>query len=49
VQTVIDRERDGTDFVLTLSPGYGEAQRGEQVSVIFTPQVAVDAFVETVR
>lgn len=49
VQTVVDRRVEGNEVVLTLSPGYGEEQRGAAVYFVFTPQLAVDAFVETVR
>ncbi|MFZ4575290.1 MAG: hypothetical protein ACOYN0_12885 [Phycisphaerales bacterium] len=49
VQTIVERVRTGNGYTLTLSPGYGEQQRNLQFEVIFTPQLAVEAFVETVR
>jgi len=49
VQEVVDRQVVGRDVVLTLKPGYSESEAGQSKTVLYTPQVAVHAFVENVR
>ncbi|MFN9993856.1 MAG: prepilin-type N-terminal cleavage/methylation domain-containing protein [Phycisphaerales bacterium] len=48
VQTVEEVTiREGIYFV-TLNPGYGEVMQGESLTFLYTPQLAVDAFITSI-
>jgi hypothetical protein len=49
VQTIVAREVINDQVILTLSPGYSSDLVDVDLDVLYTPQLAVDAFVETVR
>lgn len=49
VQTIVAREVVDNQVILTLSPGYSSELVDVDLDVLYTPQLAVDAFVETVR
>lgn len=48
VQEVIDVKIEANTLYVTLFPGYGEEMANREVNLLYTPQLAVDAFVKEI-